>query len=156
MADIAGNIEKVKECIEKASRRVNRDPSEITLLAATKDVPAELISKAIKAGITDIGENKVQEARPKYEVLVPKYPNLIWHMIGHLQTKKVKKTLEIFSKIQSVDSLRLAQEIDKRAGEASKKVDVLIEVNTSSGEGLKHYPHWKSYIWNRTQALKER
>lgn len=136
MTDIAENIEKIKERIAQASRRVNRDPSEIILLAATKDVPAELISKAIEAGITDIGENKVQEARPKYEALASKYPNLIWHMIGHLQTNKVKKTLEIFSKVQSVDSLRLAQEIDKRAREASKKVDVLVEVNTS-GEATK-------------------
>ena len=131
MTDIAANIEKIRERIAKASKRVNRDPSEIKIVAATKDVPADLISRAIEAGITEIGENKVQEAGPKYEALSSKYPNLTWHMIGHLQTNKVKKALEIFSIIHSVDSLRLAEEIDRRAKEAGKKIDILIEVNTS-------------------------
>lgn len=126
---IAENIALVKERIAEAAKRAGRDPSEITLVAATKDVPVNLIEEAIKAGITDIGENRVQEAWEKFGPLKD-YP-VKWHMIGHLQTNKVKHALEIFSVIQSVDSEKLANEINKRA---ERKIDVLMEANTSLEE----------------------
>jgi len=136
MVDIKANIEKVKQRIEAAARRVNRNPSEIILLAATKDVPVELIEKAIQSGITYIGENRIQEARSKYEALKEKYPQVNWHFIGHLQTNKVKKVLDIFSTIESVDSRRLIEDISKKAEEKGKQVNIFIEVNTS-GEASK-------------------
>jgi len=123
---IAENIASVKGRIAQAAIRVGRDPSEIKLVAATKDVPVNLIEEAIKAGITDIGENRVQEAHLKFDAL--KNHPVTWHMIGHLQTNKVKQALEIFSVIQSVDSEKLAVEI---SGKSIKNVDVMIEVNTS-------------------------
>ena len=126
---IAKNLQSVKERIGEAARRAGKDPAEIKLVAATKDVPAGLILEAIKAGLTDIGENRVQEARQKFDAL--KDQPVIWHMIGHLQTNKDKAALEIFSVIQSVDSERLADEISQRA---QKIVEVFIEVNTSGEE----------------------
>jgi hypothetical protein len=126
---ITDNLRTVKIRIEQAAKRTGRDSGEIKLVAATKDVPAGLIKEAINAGLTDIGENRVQEAKQKFDVL--KDQPATWHMIGHLQTNKVKAALEIFSVIQSVDSERLADEISQRA---QKLVEVFIEVNTSGEE----------------------
>lgn len=128
---IAENIKLIKYRIEQAAKRSGSDPSAIKLVAATKDVPAGLIEEAVKAGITDIGENRVQEAKRKFDAL--KDLPVAWHMIGHLQTNKVKQAIEIFSVIQSVDSEKLANEISSRA---QKKIEVMIEVNTS-GEAAK-------------------
>ncbi len=123
---IAENIKLVKNRIEQAAKRAGRNAADIKLVAATKDVPANLIEEAVKAGIADIGENKVREAEQKFNALrdLP----VIWHMIGHLQTNKVKAALDIFSVIQSVDSQKLADEISKKA---RRNIDVFIEVNTS-------------------------
>jgi len=126
---IADNLRTVKSRIDQAAKRSGRDPEEIKLVAATKDVPAGLIKEAINAGLTDIGENRVQEAKQKFDAL--KDRPVTWHMIGHLQTNKVKAALEIFSVIQSVDSERIADEISQRA---QNTVEVFIEVNTSGEE----------------------
>lgn len=101
------------------------------IVAVTKSIPAPKILEALEAGIADIGENRVQEASAKYEAITARFPKVRWHMIGHLQTNKVKAALRIFDVIQSVDSFHLAQEISKRA---SKPVEVFIEVNTSGEE----------------------
>ncbi len=129
MSTIAENLGSVRSKIEKAALRAGTDPKLIKLVAATKDVPIELIEEAIAAGLTDIGENRVQEAQVQYAAL-KKYP-LTWHMIGHLQTNKVKPALEIFSVIQSVDSEKLAREISNKA---AAPIEVFIEVNTSGEE----------------------
>lgn len=105
-----------------------------TLLAATKEVPPRLVIEALAAGITDIGENRVQEAQTKIPNLKTQFPNVKFHMIGHLQTNKVKTALELFDVIQSVDSLHLAREISKRT---TKPMEIFIEVNTS-GEASKY------------------
>jgi hypothetical protein len=126
---IADNLRTVRSRIERAARLSGREPEDIKLVAATKDVPASLIKEAINAGLTDIGENRVQEAKQKFDAL--KDRPVAWHMIGHLQTNKVKAALEIFSVIQSVDSERIADEISQRA---QKIVEVFIEVNTSGEE----------------------
>jgi len=126
---IADNLRTVRSRIERAARLSGREPEDIKLVAATKDVPAGLIKEAIDAGLTDIGENRVQEAKQKFDAL--KGRPVTWHMIGHLQTNKVKAALDIFSVIQSVDSERLADEISQRA---QKCVEVFIEVNTSGEE----------------------
>ena len=103
----------------------------VKILAVTKNVELPQIIEAIEAGITDIGENRVQEAKRKFPEIKNKYPNVKYHMIGHLQKNKVKEALELFDVIQSVDSLELAEEINKRA---RKPVDIFIEVNTSGEE----------------------
>ena len=126
---IAENLRTVRSRIEQAAKRSGRNPGDIKLVAATKDVPAGLIKEAVNAGLTDIGENRVQEAKQKFGALMDQ--PVTWHMIGHLQTNKVKAALEIFSVIQSVDSERLADEISQRA---QKIVDVFIEINTSGEE----------------------
>ena len=103
----------------------------VLLLAVTKNVELPQVIEAVEAGITDIGESYVQEAKSKIPDLKSKYPNVRFHLIGHLQTNKVKTALELFDVIQSVDSLRLAEEISKRA---TKPVEIFIEVNTSGEE----------------------
>ena len=114
--------------ISNSCQKVRRSIDEITLVAVTKTVSIERIQAAIDVGITFIGENRVQEALDKYSVIGNKVQ---WHLIGHLQTNKVKKAVEIFSMIQSIDSLYLAAEVEKRANSMNKVIPVLIEVNTS-------------------------
>ena len=126
------NIRSIRSRIERAAKRAGRQPSEIKLIAVTKNVPPDKIIEAVRAGITDIGENRVQEAEEKFNAI--KDLPVTRHMIGHLQTNKVKKALEMFSVIQSVDSERLAREISNKT---EKDVDIFIEVN-SSGEESKY------------------
>ena len=116
--------------IHSAAKRANRDASKIRLIAATKNVSVQKIQEAVSFGLTEIGENRVQSAEEKYEQL--QTMPIIMHMIGHLQTNKVKKAIQMFSSIQSVDSAHLAEVISKRASEAKKNMEVYIEVNTSS------------------------
>ncbi|MBI3459421.1 YggS family pyridoxal phosphate-dependent enzyme, partial [Candidatus Acetothermia bacterium] len=127
------NIAEIRERIARACERSGRSPSEIQILAATKTRSVEEILIAAEAGIAFVGENTVQEAKTKFSQLSA---SLEKHLIGHLQTNKVKPALELFDLIQSVDSLRLAQEIEKRAAQANKTVPVLIEVNVG-GEASK-------------------
>ena len=122
---IKENVEKLRERMNMAASRSDRDSDEITVVAVAKTISTEKIEEAITCGISVIGENRVQEARKKYSVIGDK---VAWHMVGHLQTNKVKEAVKIFSLIQSLDSIRLAQEIEKRA---PKQIECLIEVNTS-------------------------
>ncbi len=131
--DIAANLERVRERMGHAARRAGRNPQEITLVAVTKTIEPAIAKQAIALGLRDFGENRVQEAEWK----VPLLPEVTWHMIGHLQRNKVKKALLIFDMIHSVDSLRLAQEIDRRASRIGARVPVLLEVNLS-GEATKY------------------
>ncbi len=130
---IVDNIINVKQRINNVCQRIGRDPGEIKLIAVSKTVPAEAIKIAVENGIDHIGENRVQEAEKKFEQL----GNIAtWHLVGHLQTNKVKKALLIFHFIHSVDSFHLAQEISKRALLLQQEFDCLVEVNTS-GEDTK-------------------
>ncbi|MFQ6001942.1 MAG: YggS family pyridoxal phosphate-dependent enzyme [Anaerolineae bacterium] len=131
--DIAANLERVRERMADAARRAGRNPEEITLVAVTKTIEPAIVKQAIALGLRDFGENRVQEAEWK----APLLPKVTWHMIGHLQRNKVKKALLIFDVIHSVDSLRLAQEIDRRASRIGARVPVLLEVNLS-GEATKY------------------
>lgn len=124
--DLAANIASVRERIAAACVRANRDPGSVTLLAVTKTQPPEMVSEAARLGLALFGENKVQEAKNK----IPLCPGrLAWHMIGHLQTNKARDAVALFSMIQSIDSLHLAEEISKRAEQASKTMPILLEVN---------------------------
>lgn len=114
----------------QAALRAGRNPEDITLMAVTKLHTVDEINEAIDAGATDIGENKVQELLSKYEDVKP----VRWHLIGHLQTNKVKQIIDKVVMIHSVDSLRLAEEINKRAGNAGLVMDILIEINVGEEE----------------------
>lgn len=129
---IAENICSVRERIARACVRCGRDPGQITLVAISKNRSAEEVGEAIGSGITDIGENKIQEARLKADNRDLKV--LRWHMVGHLQSNKVKDAVRMFDLIHSVDSEELAQEIDKQAARMDKVQDILIQVNTSQEE----------------------
>lgn len=132
---ITQNLVEVRKRIKSSCAKIGRDPEEIRLVVVTKGRSPKEIKEAIEAGITDIGENKVQEALQKYKYLAPSTYNLApikWHMVGHLQTNKVKEAVRIFDLIQSVDSLKLAWEIDKQAAKIGKIQDVLIQVNVAS------------------------
>jgi pyridoxal phosphate enzyme (YggS family) len=142
---IADNLEKVNENIAAAAARAGRDPADVTLVVVTKTRTPDEIREAAAAGVETFGENRVQEATAK----IPELADLpvSWHMVGHLQRNKVKAALELFDVVQSLDSLRLAAEIDKRA---SAPVPCLLEVNTSGEEskfgvtvisGLTQYPN---------------
>jgi len=130
---IKENIEKVRENIRLACKECGRDPSEVLLLAVTKTRTADEINEAIENGITDVAENRVQELMSKYDDVKK---GVKWHIIGHLQTNKVKYIVDKVSMIHSVDSLKLASEIDKKCAPLSKVMDILIEVN--SGEENKN------------------
>lgn len=128
---IRENLAEVRNNIVKACEKVGRDPSEVTLLAVSKTKPVEMIREAMAAGQRAFGENYVQEIEEKYAVLGD---NADWHMIGHLQRNKVKYIIGKVSLIHSVDSLRLAEQIQKEAEKHSLTVRVLLEVNVANEE----------------------
>ena len=131
METIKNNLEIINKKIKKAALKVNRNPEEIKLVTVTKTATTEQIEEAINAGIKIIGENRVQDAKKKYQIITAEVE---WHLIGHLQTNKAKYAVEIFNCIHSVDSIKLAQEIDKRSLQFGKIMDVLVEVNVSGEE----------------------
>ena len=133
MNDIAHNLAQVRDKISAAATRCGRSPEEITLLAVSKTKPVEMLSEIYDEGIREFGENKVQEMCEKMEVM-PK--DIHWHMIGHLQTNKVKYIVGKTSLIHSVDSLHLAKEIQKQAIKHDCSCDILVEVNIA-GEASK-------------------
>lgn len=128
---IKENIGQVRRRIETAARGAGRDPAEIKLVAVVKNVPTEGIFQAVEAGITDLGENRIQEAQSRHAQIAARCPGLAFHLIGHLQRNKVRQALDMFAIIHSLDSERLAREIDRCA---DRPVPVLIEVNTSGEE----------------------
>lgn len=149
MLTVAQRLEQVRERIAAACQRAGRSPREVSIVAVAKGFPPEAIREAWEAGVRHLGENRVQEAlakRPHLQDLP-----LTWHMVGHLQTNKVKAALELFDIIQSVDSLRLAQELDRRA---SRPMPVLLEVNVA-GEASKFgfSPDELSQAWPRLRDL---
>ncbi|HHY90059.1 MAG TPA: YggS family pyridoxal phosphate-dependent enzyme [Clostridiales bacterium] len=127
MSDIKQNIADIKQEIAEVCDKGNRNPDDILLLAVTKTVEPQRINEAIAEGITDIGENKVQEILNKYESVDP----VRWHLIGHLQTNKVKYIIDKVHMIHSLDSIKLAEEIDKRAKQHQILMDVLIQINVA-------------------------
>ncbi len=127
---IRENIEYIKKEIAEAAERSGRSADEVLLLAVTKLHSPEEMNEAIDAGATDIGENKVQEVLAKYDSVKP----VRWHLIGHLQTNKVRQIIDKVVMIQSVDSLHLAEEIEKRAAQAGITMDILIQVDPAAQE----------------------
>jgi pyridoxal phosphate enzyme (YggS family) len=134
IAMIKDNITQIQNQIVQVCKRLNRNPNEITLIGVTKLAPVDKIKESIQAGIRHVAENKVQEGQAKYPPLNELGIPVTKHMIGHLQTNKAKQALEYFDVIQSVDSLKLAQEIEKQAAKRNKTADILVQVNTANEE----------------------
>ena len=143
MNSIVDNLSSINERIANAAERSRRTPDSIKLVAVTKGRSVPEIQAVLAAGATDIGENRVQEARQKYAPVnafintsgaASSDKTYHWHLVGHLQRNKVKTALEMFSLIHSVESLRLLAEIARRSEERSQQTDVLIQVNTTREE----------------------
>ena len=130
MSQIRENIEAIQAQKADAAKRAGRDPQKILLVAVTKTYGPDRMNEAIQAGMTDIGESKVQEIRDKFDSVLP----VRWHMIGHLQTNKVKYIIDKVAMIHSVDSLKLAKEIDRRAAQHGLTMDILLQVNAAEEE----------------------
>jgi pyridoxal phosphate enzyme (YggS family) len=132
MSPIAGRLSEIRARIASACRSVGRSPDEVTLIAVTKGFGPEAVREAVAAGVLHIGENRVQEAEAK-RVQLGALAGVTWHMIGHLQTNKVKAALQTFDIIHSVDSIHLAEAVSQRASAA---VPAFLEVN-AAGEATK-------------------
>ena len=128
--DIEQNLKNVEQRIAAAAKKSGRSREDIILVAVTKTHPADMMNEAIKAGVTDVGENKPQEVRDKYTDVLP----VRWHLIGHLQTNKVKYIIDKCCMIHSVDSIKLMDEIEKQAKQHDVSMDILIQVNISGEE----------------------
>lgn len=149
--DFESNLAEIRQRMDTATAKSGRGPGSVTLLAVSKTHPPAAIAAAAAAGLRFFGESKIQEARAK----IPLCPgNLRWHFIGHLQSNKCREAVELFSMIQGVDSLALAQEINKRAEQAAKTMPVLLEVNVA-GEASKfgYRPEALLADWEALNAL---
>ncbi|GFH95750.1 pyridoxal phosphate homeostasis protein [Lachnospiraceae bacterium] len=128
---IRENLTHTRQNMEDACRRAGRDAGDVTLIAVSKTKPLPMLQEAYEAGVRDFGENRVQELVEKYEALPG---DIRWHMIGHLQRNKVKYLVGKVFLIHSVDSLRLAQEIQREAEKKQTEVNILVEVNVAGEE----------------------
>ena len=128
---IAENLRRVQERVDAACRRAGRSPAEVTLVGISKSFPASAVVAAYAAGLRDMGENRVQEAAAKIPPAAAQGATPRWHLVGHLQSNKVKTALGLFDIIHSVDSLRLAEAISRQA---TKPTPVLLEVNVAGEE----------------------
>ena len=131
MSVIGDNIREIRENIAEAALRSGREPSEVRLMAVTKTVDDDRILEAIEAGVDIMGENYIQEAKRKIEMMDV---DVKWHLIGHLQSKKAKYAVRLFDMIHSVDRMKLAVELDRRSAAAGRVTDILVEVNVSGEE----------------------
>jgi pyridoxal phosphate enzyme (YggS family) len=150
---IKENLARVKERIASAALKAGRDPNSVKLIVVTKEADCNKMREAVESGAVDVGENRVMDALSKKGYFDSHV--LSWHMIGHLQTNKVRDAVKIFSTIHSVDSVKLAYIIDKEAGKNNKIQDVLIEVNVSGEESKFGIPPDKlDEFLNESHALK--
>lgn len=133
MQDIRANLERVRERMARAAERAGRRPESVLLVGVSKTVGVERIRQAVAAGLPALGENRVQEAREKIAILGRPVP---WHLVGHLQTNKVRDALDLFDLVHSLDRLELARECDRRARLKGHPVEALAQVNVA-GEATK-------------------
>jgi len=145
---LKNRLERVKARIKATAKACNRPVASIRLVAVSKTMPAEVIREAIEAGVTDLGENYIQEAKEKVHALAT-YP-ATWHFIGHLQSNKAKYAVRLFDLIHSVDSLKLAKELDKFAGKIDKIQSILIQVNVAREDSKSGV-----YVEGTVQLLRE-
>ncbi len=151
---VADNVKRVQDRIDAACARASRDPSAVTLVAVSKQKSAEDILIAAEAGVKHVGENRVEESTGKIARVEATLPDtLTWHMVGHVQSRKAKRVIQLFDVVQSLDRLRLAKRLSRLAGESQRRVTALLEINVS-GEASKH--GFAGYNWYRESAVKER
>jgi pyridoxal phosphate enzyme (YggS family) len=131
---IAENLGRVRAQIETAARRAGRSPDEITLVAVSKSFPVEAVLEAWRAGAREIGENRVEEASEKIPAVNRQVADdkIRWHLIGHLQRRKAREAIALFDVVQSVDTLRLAETMNRHAAAAGKQVPILLQVNIAN------------------------
>ncbi len=129
---IQSNYSKIKDNIARICGEIGVDPDSITIVAVTKTFPPEIVAEALQSGLKDIGENRVQEAETKQDT-VRKY-NGVFHLIGHLQSNKVKKAVQLFDIIQSVDSVKIARAISDECIKLNKTMNILLQINCSGEE----------------------
>jgi PLP dependent protein len=144
--DIFNRYQAVCERVELAAQRVGRRPEEVRVVVVTKTQPVELIQAVIKAGALHLGENYAEEAVEKMDLL-GKAPGLHWHMIGHVQSRKAAWVAERFDWLHSLDSLKLARRISRFAGQAGRRLPVLMECNVSGEESKFGWPAWREGSW---------
>ncbi len=131
-SDTPSGIHRVRERVREVAIDANRDPASVQIVAVSKKVPADRVKSAIENGVDTLGENYIQEAREK--VVSLSHLTASWHFIGHLQSNKAKYAVQLFDLIHSVDSLKLAREIDRQAKRIEKTQDILVQVNVSGEE----------------------
>lgn len=150
---IRDNIRRVEDCIAASCAKVGRDPSEITLVAVSKQKSVAAILEAIAAGLKHLGENRVEEGIAKIpQVRDRASADVTWHMVGHVQSRKAKSVVSRFDIVQSLDSLKLAKRLSRFAGESNRVLRALLEVNVS-GEASKY--GLAGYNWYRDISVKE-
>ncbi len=139
MADIAENLERVRQRMADAAHRSGRDPDDVTLVAVTKTFPADVVLTAYEAGVRHFGENRAREGISKITALEPycSDPPPTWHMIGHIQSRKARHVVAHYDYVHSVDRLKIAHRLSRYADEAGRTLPVLLECNVS-GEGSKY------------------
>ena len=144
-------LRDIEERLKNAALSAGREPGSVRLVAVSKTYPAHVVEEAIRAGVTILGENYLQEAVEKIEAL--RSYDAVWHFIGHLQSKKAKHAVKYFDLIHSVDSLKLAREIDKHAGKIGKVQKILVQVNigeeaSKSGTGIDEVEELADFAWD--------
>lgn len=152
---IADNVKRVQDHIAAACARADRDPADITLVAVSKRKPVADVLAALGAGVQHFGENRVEEAETKLPAVAQQLgdrPQPRWHMVGHIQSRKAKDVLPLFPVIHSVDSLKLADKLDRIAAENDLQPQVFIQVNVS-GEAQKY--GFQGHGWEHNPAVRE-
>ncbi|MGD8814732.1 MAG: YggS family pyridoxal phosphate-dependent enzyme [Anaerolineales bacterium] len=143
---IETNLSVVRTRIEEAAQRVGRDLENVELVAITKGYPIEFIQHAHVLGLRHFGENRVEEAVPKLDALTD-LTDLVWHMVGHVQSRKAKTVAPRFDWVHSVDSLKLARRLDRFAAEAGRRLPVLLECNVSGEQSKAGWALWERDRW---------
>ncbi|MCY3978303.1 MAG: YggS family pyridoxal phosphate-dependent enzyme [Chloroflexi bacterium] len=150
---VSDNIKRVQDRIADACAKAQRDPTDITLVAVTKQKTVPQILEAVDAGLQHLGENRVEEAVAKIpQVNDDANDELTWHMVGHVQSRKAKHVVQQFDMVQSVDSLKLARRFSRLAGERERRLKILLEINVS-GEASKY--GLAGYNWYRDSAVRD-
>jgi pyridoxal phosphate enzyme (YggS family) len=144
--NVGENYLQVSGHIRELARRCGRDPAGIRLIVVTKGHPVGTIRRVVEAGARDLGENYVEEAVEKIAALAD-FPDLTWHMIGHVQSRKALQVCESFQSLQSLDSLKLAERLDRFAAQLGKRLPVLLECNVSGEETKFGFPAWQEDGW---------
>lgn len=148
MSDISENYKRVRERLEEAAFRADREPEDVKLVVVTKGQPLSSVKEVIEAGATIFGENYVEESTSKITAL-SNYPQISWHMIGHIQSRKAKRVCRWFDWVHSLDSLKLARRLNRFAAINDKILPVLMECNVSGETSKYGFRAWDETFWDK-------